>query len=368
MMMFDVNVGAINWRIRTEPVIECEGGIGYYEASLSTNDCILMVTGLESAYKSSESPFQSLRTKLKESKKDDVYFATANPKIQTAIPNSFSGSAAFKKMPVTSEKATANLVDNVAIADVLQSKYPRVDPSYVAFLCFAFTPPNEQKDGTNKMLLQIWDDGNRQKTRFRHASWNQFAEPPHLVSSAVYGWVGKQILPNGTLEDINTSDVSKPFDMAARYDVDVPTNCSGLKLPLSFKLTRFDTERSENKEPKVVSTVVASVIKVSLLTSNESLEVKVPGKTFVSDYRLSAGELKGAHLGYLLDSNTPPTTEQIKQGSLYKRTSEIAKTSPPKPYLRWALLAFLLAFPVVAIIFWKYLARTRESSNTVPSQ
>ncbi|MEI2725878.1 MAG: hypothetical protein V9H26_20890 [Verrucomicrobiota bacterium] len=193
-------------------------------------------------------------------------------------------------------------------------------------------------------------------------------EPPHLVSSAVYGWVGKQILPNGTLEDINTSDVSKPFDMAARYDVDVPTNCSGLKLPLSFKLTRFDTERSENKEPKVVSTVVASVIKVSLLTSNESLEVKVPGKTFVSDYRLSAGELKGAHLGYLLDSNTPPTTEQIKQGSLYKRTSEIAKTSPPKPYLRWALLAFLLAFPVVAIIFWKYLARTRESSNTVPSQ
>ena len=34
VMMFNVKAGANTWRIRTEPVIERAGGIGYYEAAL----------------------------------------------------------------------------------------------------------------------------------------------------------------------------------------------------------------------------------------------------------------------------------------------------------------------------------------------
>src|SRR5438552_4177397 len=33
VMMFDVKVAGTKWRIRTEPVIECMGGIGFFEAS-----------------------------------------------------------------------------------------------------------------------------------------------------------------------------------------------------------------------------------------------------------------------------------------------------------------------------------------------
>ena len=107
---------------------------------------------------------------------------------------------------------------------------------------------------------------NRNKTRLRRARWNQFAESPHLVSNAIYSWAGKQILPNGNLDDISTSDVSKPLEIAARYEVDLATNFSSMMVPLHFKLARFHTDRPEGKEPKVVSTVVAKVTEIKRLT------------------------------------------------------------------------------------------------------
>ena len=103
--------------------------------------------------------------------------------------------------------------------------------------------------------------------------------------------------------------------MAARYEVNAETNFNGLVLPLKFTLTRFDIKRSPNGEQRPVSTVVASTVKVSRLASDESLDVKLPAKTFVNDYRVSAGDLKGSSHTYVVDStsNFPPTIEQLKR-------------------------------------------------------
>ena len=122
-----------------------------------TNNCIWALTAFEAAYKPSESPFQRLRSELKESKKEDVCFT--NPTHE--LPE---WAARF-----SSTEAAGPLVNNVAIAKGLTGKYPPTDPSYAAFLWFAFTPPNKQADGTNQMLLQIWDDGNPVSARFRRA-------------------------------------------------------------------------------------------------------------------------------------------------------------------------------------------------------
>lgn len=361
VMMFDVKVAKDRWHVRTEPVIECKGGIGFYEASAGTNDSVLTVTALEPAYKSAESPFQALRDELKKSRKDDVYFTNAPFQLPAAISNLLSP-------PASSGKRVTPRANNVAVAVAMKGKYPPVDPSYVAFLWFAFMPPDERDDGTNKMLLQVWDDGNPQKTRFRRAKWNQFAEPPHLVSSAVYSWMGKELLPSGGVDSINISDVGAPLEMAARYDVDVATNFSGFVLPLDFRLTRFSTKRLGNTERKVSSTVVASVVKVVRFAAGESLEIEVPGRTFVSDYRLSDGGLKGTPLKYFLGTGSPPAAEQLKGSRMYNGALRVIAASPARPSRRWLLVAVLLIPSVVAILLWMKSVRTRESSGNSSSQ
>jgi hypothetical protein len=70
VLMFNVKVAGTNWLIHTEPVLDGEGKIGYYEASSGTNGSVLQLTGLESPYPGTQ--FQALRTELKLSKKDDV--------------------------------------------------------------------------------------------------------------------------------------------------------------------------------------------------------------------------------------------------------------------------------------------------------
>jgi hypothetical protein len=364
VMMFDVKVAASNWWIRVEPVIEGKGGVGFYEASLNTNDSVLMVTALESAYKRSESPFQTLRAELKESKKEDVYFTA--PHIGTAPNYSdlFPNRAPFREPPTSAGKAATNSMDNIATAVVLKGKYPPSDPSYTALLMFAFTPPDEQNGAGNKLLIQTWDDGNPRKTRFRMATWKQLPDPPFLASSAMYVWAGKELLPDGTLASISTSDVSEPSEMAARYDMDAVTNFGGFALPLSFKLTRFDTKRPR----EVVTTVAASVVNVSRLALDEPLGVEFPGKTFVSDYRLSAGELKGSHLGYLLDSNPLPAVERLKQTPRYKHTLAAVAATTPRPYLRWVMLAVFAIPPLVLGIFWRKVTDHKSRAGSSPEQ
>ncbi len=353
VMMFDVKVYVKDWRIRTEPVIEGNGGIGFYEASHTTNDSTLMVTAFGSAYKRTESPFGSLRAALKESRKGDVYFSNPPP-ARTFVSNLPSA---------TIPPGQSVNVSNVAVAVVLKGNYPQVDQSYVALLRFAFTTPEEEKDRDNRMLPQIWDDGNPHSTRFRRAKWSCFEGQPCLVSNAVYAWVGKELGSDGTERAIDTSDVSRPLEMAARYEVDAATNVGGFMLPLSFKLTRFMPQRSAVGEPIVSSIVLASVTQVGSLSPNVPLEVGVPGKTFVSDYRLSSGELKGASLGYVIESNTPPGVEDIKHSGLDRRSLGTAKGVEPKPYVRWVLLAFLLISTPSAIVLWKYATRGRGSNT-----
>ena len=232
VMMFDVKVNANKWKIRTEPLIEGTEGIGFYEASLIATNSVLLVSALEAAYNSSESPFKVLRNQLKESKKVDLEFRNHPLPTPSELYDLMTASAGKSpRQPAVSPKVTTtNRINNVAVAVALASKYPPMDPSFTALLWFAFTPPEPRTDGTHKLLPQIWDDGSRPNIPFRRAEWKQFTEPPYLVSSAVYCWVGKQFLPGGELVDIDTSDVSTPLGVAARFDVNTTTNLNGLVL------------------------------------------------------------------------------------------------------------------------------------------
>ena len=80
IIMFDVKVGK-TWHVRTEPVIECKNGIAFQEGFSDTNNCIWSLTAFEAAYKPSDSPFQDLRSELKNSMRGDVYFTNAPPKL-----------------------------------------------------------------------------------------------------------------------------------------------------------------------------------------------------------------------------------------------------------------------------------------------
>jgi hypothetical protein len=309
VIMFDVKVGK-TWHVRTEPVIECKNGIAFQEGFNDTNNCIWSLTTFEVAYRPSESPFQNLRRELKRSRKDDVFFTNTPIRLPDWAPlhlrRALGRSLKDDDFTNTSEATSGPVVTNAAIATGLTGRYPPMDPSYAAFLWFAFTPPIEQRDGTNGMLLQIWDDGNILSARFRHAKWKPFPEPPQLVSSAVYNWVGKQWLPDGTVAGIETSDVPEPLGTAAQYEVSATTNFSGLMLPSKMALTRYATEAAKDGELRVVSTDVAVVTSVRLLSANEPLAAKLPGLTYVSDYRVSAGRANGAQTRYFLNEGSLP--------------------------------------------------------------
>ena len=172
VMMFDVRVQANAWHIRTETVIECQGGIGYYEASGGSNDSVIYMIVAAAGYKPSESPFGNLRTELQESEKEAVLF--------------MRDQHSKKNDSAPARVAPPNRSDSVAFARVYTGRYPPVDPSEIALLWFAFTPPCPQADGAENMLLQTWDDGHQDSRCFRRATWSQFEGPPALVSGVVY--------------------------------------------------------------------------------------------------------------------------------------------------------------------------------------
>ena len=137
-----------------------------------------------------------------------------------------------------------------------------------------------------------------------------------LIARARYSWSGIEILPDGAVASINTSDVAEPLGVAAHYDVEALTNFSQMSLPLKFKLTRFDHKQRKDDPKAVVATVIASVVCIKPLPVDVSPSAALPGKTFVNDYRLSAGALRGRHLAYVVDSTPLPATEQLKQSRL----------------------------------------------------
>ena len=136
------------------------------------------------------------------------------------------------------------------------------------------------------------------------------------------------------------------------YAIAKITLVEGLVLPANFKLTRFYAKRRGNAEPNVSSTFVASTVAVSPLVPEESLLARLPGKTFVSDYRGSGGALQGAPVGYLLDSPSLPNIEQVKEGGLYRHTLLNTRTSVAKPYLRWIVLGLLLVPSLAVGMYW----------------
>jgi hypothetical protein len=363
MMVFDAKVADERWRIRTAPVIEGKGGIGFYEAFHGTNDSVLVVTAFKPAYNRSQSAFEGLRALLKESNKDEVYFAQTQHPASTVysdlLPPATAGSETTRP-----KGKTAKRIDNVAVATAVKGKYPPADPSYTSFVWFALTTPPSENGSLNGMLLQVWDDGNPHATRFRRAIWEQFPEKPRLVSRARYDWRGKQLLPDGTVNEINTSDVSDPLAVAAQYEVFATTNLDALVLPLHFKLTRFSTKQSGIGEPRAASTLVGLVVRVGSVAADDDIAARVPGKTFVSDYRLSAEEINGAPLKYVLDSNSPPAIGQIKRSRLYDRALRATRTSGSTPYRRFLLLALLLVPSLLLTIFCARTCRKRGFEAT----
>jgi hypothetical protein len=199
------------------------------------------------------------------------------------------------------------------MATVLRGKYPPAESSYAAFLLFAFSPPSVQREGTNQMLLQAWDDSHTHSACFRRAAWTTFAEPPGLVSRALYSWLGKEFLPNGTVARIEASDVPKPLAPAARYEVEATTNLSGLTLPSRIKLTRYGTKPAEDGTPIVVTTDVLVVTGLRRLPADEPSEAKLPGRTYVNDYRLAAGNLDGRPVGYFLGAGPLPRAKEAEE-------------------------------------------------------
>lgn len=351
-MMFNVKVLDGKWRIRTEPVINGQGGIGFHEVFHDEDDSIISLTMLGSAYDGAESPFRDLRENLNKLMADDPLFTNSSQKQIVASPLVASTGKAGQLTPLVKP------IGNVATARVIKSDFPPVDPTSVALIWFGFTPPRLQTFGTNEMLLQIWDDGSAPKSRFRQARWNSFPEAPHLVSNASFNWTGKQILANGAIEDIKISDVTNPLETAASYEVASTTNLNGMVIPLNFKLTRFKAKTSTVNKFQVANIVNLSVVRISQFSSPEELNVQIPGKTFFSDYRLSSGELQGRPLNYI-DTNPPPEVSAVKDSKLYKRTLMVVNQTAhatPRSNIRWILAGCLLIPLFALLIYWKRLA------------
>ena len=302
VIMFDAKIGR-TWRVHTEPVIECKNGIAFEEGFSDTNNCIWLLTAFEAAYKPSESPFQKLRAELKETRKEDVYF-TNPPPPTLPLP---------RGVRARSSGASQEAPPNVAIATVLRGQYPPAESSYAAFLWFAFSPPSVQREGTNQMLLQAWDDSHIHSACFRRARWKTFAEPPGLVSIAVYSWLGKESLPDGTVARIEARDVPQPLAPAARYEVEATTNLSGLTLPTRIKLTRYGAKPAGDGTRIAVTTDVAVVTSVRRLAGDEPSEPKLPGRTYVSDYRLAAGNLDGKPVRFFLEAGPLPPAKEVEE-------------------------------------------------------
>jgi hypothetical protein len=62
-----------------------------------------------------------------------------------------------------------------------------------------------------------------------------------------------------------------------------------------------------------VTTDVAVVTNVRRLSADEPSEPKLPGRTYVSDYRLAAGNVGGRPVAYFLDAGQLPLTKEVEE-------------------------------------------------------
>jgi hypothetical protein len=361
VLMFDAKISGDKWRIRTEPVIETNGGIEFFEMGI-TSDSMLELTVLARGYDPGDSPFPELRAYLKEAKKEEVFFTSADARLREAMVTSYYAEHFLHghRSAARGRTTTASNINNVAVAVARRGGPPPADETFGAFLCFAFTPPSPRSDGTNQMLPQIWDDGNSRATRFRRAKWTTFDEPPRLISSAVYGWRGATVLPDGTLEDLRRPDATDLVTTAAvRYEVVSSTNFCGLRLPLDFRLSRFTT-----KDHVLVSTVVASTIKLTQIRSQDVSDIQLPPRTLVADYRSSPRGASGSAVTYLVISNVSASSLGLKHSIMCLGKRGNTQRSPRAQVIRWLLIAVLILPLAGMICFRKHLRFKKEPQMT----
>lgn len=294
VLMFQVQAANGRWRIRTEPVERGPRDIGYFEASGGTNDSVFALTAFQTPGQEAKSPFTGLRAHLKETHSEAVFFTNPPP---PQMPEDYARLMSPSDPSGLNARPFSSHANNVAVASVVKGAFPQVTSSHVALLWFAFVA-SKANEPDSKHLFQIWDDGNRNAIRFRNARWGRFSESPFLVERAEYCWTGYQIFEDGRQENIRTSDVSNPVAIAARYEVIATTNLAGWRFPQHFTLTRYSTIQTGAESPHIVTTIVATTVAARRFSPPEPLQVTVPGKTYVTDYRGP-----GRPENYFLDSD-----------------------------------------------------------------
>lgn len=360
VLLFDLRVSPNGWHIRTEPILQGFGGIGFYEGIGGSNDTVLRRTTLAMAYRPPEVPIEDLRAQVQEIEKEAIEFMQKHPAGQDVPAFSRFAQAAPRG---DSPRATGtNQLNNDAVASVFSGEYPPTDSSEIALLWFAFTPPKPRAD--RKMLLQVWDDGHPTKHRFRRATWKQFADPLALISEAEYHWPGVEIAPDGTIASIGVQGTA----VAARYEVAASTNVGGFALPRQFRLTRYVSEKpggASSSVPRTVSTTSATLARVLVDDRPAAALVPSDGATFVSDFRLSSPDVKGAVVSYVLRSNDLPSVQEVKQSRNYQRVALAARLAGTPLKTRILIVAFLvLSTLILGLVLWRRHVEVSAQSKT----
>ena len=356
VVMFAVTVVDGEWRIRTEPLTAIKDGIAHYDSWTDANDYVCAVTAFAAASSASDSRFQALRSGLLQGRAETVDFRSGTLDRLIAASSNTHGAAGSSPSAVfrpANQPPPTNRLGNVAVARLTPGNHPLPDPSFATILWFAFTPPIIRTNDASTLLPQTWDDGSVPNTRYRRAKWQQLPDAPYLISSADYSWTGSELLPNGSMRAIDLSGVSDPHALSAHYVVEATTNTGSHVLPTKFTLTRFRPRQAAGGRQRVSSTISATVVDVKRVTPQNPSAASLPGLTFVTDYRLSSGALRGAPVGYAVRSNRLPDIEELAKSGSYTHALATSRMAHPSGYKRAVLIGCLL-IPALLIIVWRY--------------
>jgi hypothetical protein len=353
VILFRVSVCENDWHIYIEPALARTNGIAFHDGSLAPPDSTLILTGFPQSRGLVPSPFDRLRAEVQVLKKDEINFSNPPVVIPPAIARFLKPAPGTNAAsgPTIAGKTAANAGDILAEAAVFKGAFPPADPSYVGLLRFAFVPPGP--GSPQDLLPQVWDDGNPRQVRFRYARWRELAGSSGLIAKAEFQARGKQMAADGKLVDLPDSKKTAVPAIEAAYEVESTTNVGNLTLPLSFKLTRFAPVQPPGGQPSILTTDAATVLSVREVTSTEPLNVALPGKTVVSDFRASR-ELNGAPLVYVVDSGTMPALSEVEGGLLYKAAARgIRKKNIQAQITLTCLVTVLLLPPIVFTLLRK---------------
>jgi hypothetical protein len=367
MRLFVANVVGSDWHIRTEPGIRGPDTVAFGEATATPEQEVVMLLGLPSPGGNSHPALAHLRHELEAARHSHLVFvnppipplpapyaALVSP-VDSTQPESTGAGPAEQRAPDHGILATAT---------VLRGSIPLAEGMHVPLIRFALTPPAVPAVGQAGMLPQVWDDGNREVS-FREATWEVFPTPPHLVASAVFRRKGVRLRLDGSVIPPDTTETSSPDGISARYEVKATTNHSGLTLPLRATLTRFAAASTDRGEARIRTAYELVLMNVTLTRTARVPELVFPSKTRVNDYRVSAGELRGKQVSYVLDSGPLPTSEQVRRSEHYALALADLQRRPPQPQRNRLPVVLLLAVLglLPAVVLWR-LKRTQHAAQS----